>query len=470
MGRRNPSALVLDARSGEVQQSTKRGISRRKFVQTSAGVVAAGALLGKRAFAAPRPLKIGYVSPETGVLAPFGEADAFVIDEIRKKVQGGIMAGGATRPVEILVRDSQSSPNRAAEVAASLIKSDKVDLMLVAGTADTVNPVADQCEINQVPCVSTDAPWQPYFFGRGGNPAKGFDWTYHFFWGVETIAQVMCDIFDQVPTNKVVGCLLANDVEGNMFADPVKGYPPIFEARGFKVIDPGRFQINTTDFSAQISAFKKANAEILHGVLPLPIFSNFWAQAAQQGYKPKVATIGKASLFPSGVEALGPRGKYLTCELWWSPAYPFKSSLTGQSAKQLCDAYEETHQEAMDAGARFPPCPVRGRDRRFQAGAEPGIGGVGYRGGPHHQAQHDRRPDTMARSSAQPVDHNSRQECLHHADGGRAVGAGKEVDVRLGRGGQPEISSDPRAAQDGAAAGIKNRAQAGFTLSAVVLV
>ena len=68
----------------------------------------------------------------------------------------------------------------------------------------------------------------------------------------------------------------------------------------------------------------------------------------------------------------------------------------------------------------------------------------------------------MARSSAQPVDHHSRQECLHHADGGRAVGAGKEVDVRLGRGGQPEISSDPRAAQDGAAAGIKKRAQAGI--------
>ena len=105
----------------EIQQSAKRSISRRQFVQTSAGVVAAGALLGKRAFAAPGPLKIGYVSPETGALAPFGEADAFVIDQIRKKFQGGIPAGGATRPVEILVRDSQSSPNRAAEVAAQLI-------------------------------------------------------------------------------------------------------------------------------------------------------------------------------------------------------------------------------------------------------------------------------------------------------------------------------------------------------------
>ena len=141
------------------------------------------------------PLKIGYVSPETGPLAPFGGADGFVIDEVRKKIQGGIMSGGATRPVEILVRDSQSNPNRAAEVAASLIKSDKVDMILVAGTADTVNPVADQCEINQMPCVSTDAPWEPYFFGRGGNTAKGFDWTYHFFCGSENVAQIMSDIF-----------------------------------------------------------------------------------------------------------------------------------------------------------------------------------------------------------------------------------------------------------------------------------
>jgi branched-chain amino acid transport system substrate-binding protein len=341
MGHKKRQNTVLEACSEEVQQSTMLGISRRQFVQTSAGVVAAGALLGKRAFAASRPLKIGYVSPETGAYAPFGEADAFVIDAIRKKFQGGIMAGGATRPVEILVRDSQSSSNRAAEVAASLIKSDKVDLMLVAGTAETVNPVSDQCEINQVPCVSTDEPWEPYFFVRGGKPDKGFDWTYHFFWGLDALAPAEADGMSLVPTNHVVGCLWPNSVEGILFSDRVKGDPPIFEARGFKVIDPGRFELNTTDFSAQIAAFKNAHAEVLYGDLPFPTFSNFWAQAAQQGYKPKVATIGIATLFPSAVDALGPRGNGLSLEVWWSPAHPFKSSLTGQSAGQLCDAYEE---------------------------------------------------------------------------------------------------------------------------------
>lgn len=60
----------------------------------------------------------------------------------------------------------------------------------------------------------------------------------------------------------------------------------------------------------------------------------------QKGFKPKVATVGKALLFPSSVEALGSYGDGLSCEVWWTPNHPFRSSLTGQSAKQLAEAYE----------------------------------------------------------------------------------------------------------------------------------
>jgi len=45
--------------------------------------------------------------------------------------------------------------------------------------------VSDQAEINEVPCITTDCPWQPYFFGRNGVPGEGFENTYHFFWGLE---------------------------------------------------------------------------------------------------------------------------------------------------------------------------------------------------------------------------------------------------------------------------------------------
>jgi branched-chain amino acid transport system substrate-binding protein len=88
-----------------------------------------------------------------------------------------------------------------------------------------------------------------------------------------------------------------------------------------------------------IDTFRSGNAEILVGVPVPPDFTTFWKQAAQQGFRPKIATIGKALLFPSSIEALGALGVNLSTEVWWSPTHPFTSSLTGQSARQLADAY-----------------------------------------------------------------------------------------------------------------------------------
>jgi len=56
---------------------------------------------------------------------------------------------------------------------------------------------------------------------------------------------------------------------------------------------------------------------------------------------PKVATIGRAAMFPAAVEALGgDLGLGVTSEALWHPSYPFKSSLTGETSKQIADAYE----------------------------------------------------------------------------------------------------------------------------------
>src|SRR6185295_8406519 len=160
---------------------------RREFLKVaSAGAaLTVGGVAPRSAHAQGRTLKIGYVSPQTGPLAGFGETDSFVLAGIRKTVSSVTVKGGRSYPVEIIVRDSQSDPNRAAEVASRLILSDKIDLMLVASTPETTNPVSDQCEVNGTPCVSTMCPWQPWFFARGGKPDTGFKSTYHFFWGLE---------------------------------------------------------------------------------------------------------------------------------------------------------------------------------------------------------------------------------------------------------------------------------------------
>jgi branched-chain amino acid transport system substrate-binding protein len=320
--------------------------SRRRFLQDSAAtaVVAATAphfLFGKSARAASRAVRIGFIGPRTGALARFGESNDFVLAGIRKAIAGGIAINGATYPIEILEKDSQSDQKLASEIAAGLIKSDHVDLMVASSTGATVNPVSDQCEKNGVPCITTDAPWQSWFFGRGGTPEKGFEWTYHFFWGLEDLIAVFTAMWGSIPTNKVVGALWPSDPEGAAYSDPKFGFPPALQSRGFKLVDPGRFETSAADYSAHIAAFKKANVEILSGVLPPPAFATFWKQAGEQGFKPKIASVAKGILFPTAVEVLGDRGAGLTTEVWWSPSFPFSSGLTKKNSAELCAAYED---------------------------------------------------------------------------------------------------------------------------------
>ena len=323
--------------------STKRKqaslpLTRRRVIQAGGAAIAASAL-GFPAIAAGKSFKLGYVSPQTGPLAPFGEADSFVLSQVREHFKHGVKIGGKTVPVEIVVKDSQSNPNRASEVAADLINKDGIDLMLVASTPETTNPVSDQCEVNEIPCVASVAPWQSWFFPRGGKPDTGFKYTYLFFWGLEDVIAVYTNMWQQVATNKVVAALFPNDGDGNAWGDKKLGFPPVLDKKGYKLIDPGRFQDLTDNFSAQIGTFKQAKAEIITGVVIPPDWTTFWTQAIQQGYKPKVATVGKALLFPSAIEALGNAGQNLGTEVWWTPSHPFKSSLTGQSCKAIADAF-----------------------------------------------------------------------------------------------------------------------------------
>ncbi|MBN9527647.1 MAG: ABC transporter substrate-binding protein [Alphaproteobacteria bacterium] len=316
-----------------------RKIGRRRLLQAAAAVGTAGWTTGLFA-QSTRTIKIGLVTPRTGPLALFAETDVFVVGQMRKLWAKGLEIGGKAFPVEIVIKDSASNPARAADVAADLILKDKVDLILVSSTPETTNPVADQCELERKPCISTVAPWQPWFFGRGAKPDKGFDWTYHFFWGLEDIIGTFTSMWNSLPTNKVVGGLFPNDGDGNAWGDATLGFPPVLAKAGYQTVDPGRYQNLTADFSAQIQRFRDGRVEILTGVPIPPDFTTFWNQAAQKGFRPKIASVGKALLFPAAVEALGDNGDGLSTEVWWTPNHPFKSTLSGQTARELADSYE----------------------------------------------------------------------------------------------------------------------------------
>lgn len=319
----------------------RKTMDRRTVLRGGAALLAAPAILkASRASAQSAKFTIGLVNPATGPLAPFGEADNFIIDGARAAM-AGIENNGQPVEIEIIYKDTQSNSNRAAEVTAELIERDGVNLVMATGAADTTNPVADQCELNEIPCVTSVAPWQAYFFGRGGAPDTGFDFSYHFFWGLEDVIANFVDMWGKSGvTSNAIGGLFPNDADGNAWSHPELGFPAPLKAAGYDVINPGSYQVMNNDFSSQIAAFKEAGCEIVTGNMIPPDFATFWAQAAQQGFDPKVVTIGKALLFPSVVESLGARADGLSTEIWWTPSHPFASSLTGQKAGELAGSFE----------------------------------------------------------------------------------------------------------------------------------
>jgi branched-chain amino acid transport system substrate-binding protein len=309
--------------------------NRRQVLKGAAVAFAAPALLRARSGFAADPIRIGLVTPATGPLAFFAQPDAFVMEDFKKTFAEGI--GG--RPIDLIVKDSQSSASRAAEVASELILRDEVSLILSAGGPDTVIPVADQAEINGTPSLSTACPWQSFIMGRGSSPEKGFQSTFLFAFGLEDVIAAYLKLWSGLQTNRKVGLLLANDVDGNAWGDASFGFPPALKAAGYEVVDPGRYTPMADDFSAQIAAFQKAGVDIVMGTMVPPEFLSFWSQAAQKGFRPKAATIGKCLLLPATLDALGKGGDRLSTELAWHPAYPFRSATTGRTAADIASAW-----------------------------------------------------------------------------------------------------------------------------------
>jgi branched-chain amino acid transport system substrate-binding protein len=360
--------------SGTNHSDGRWGLSRRRFLQGAAGtaaLVGGGGLLaacggddddagddtGGDTSAAPTnppaasapgtaaagtagavsdvAIKIGWVTPVTGALAAFGEADSYVIESLRAMLPN----------VEIVQKDAESDPGKAGEVTQELI-NEGCHLILAGDTPDITVPVANQCALGEVPCITSLAPWQPHYLGTGGSlgpdgpSGAASPYNFHFFWGLEDVIENFIALWEQSGADKVVGGMWPNDPDGNAWGDAAVGFPPALEAAGFTVVDAGRFELDTQDFSAIIGQFKEAGVQIVSGVVPPPVFANFQAAALQQDFQPAVITMAKALLFPSAV-ATYPKGEGLSSEIWWSAKHPFASSLTGQSAGELAAAYEE---------------------------------------------------------------------------------------------------------------------------------
>lgn len=279
---------------------------------------------------------VGRVVPLTGALASFGDGTPYVeqtaIDYIND-TYGGVYVEelDKTLPLELVYLDSESDITKASEAANTLITSYNIDVMIVSNTVDTVNPVSAACERYSIPCISVDAPADAWL---DGGP---YTYSYHAFFNTENELSCFIDAWDLLDSNKKVGILAANDAEGIEVATAVKD---IAEARGYEIVDPGRYTSGTNDYTSIIDTLKKADCDIVMGVMVTPDFATFWEQCNQNNYVPLGVTVAKATLFKADVASIGNSlGNGVISEVWWSASFPFSSSLTGQSSQELADQW-----------------------------------------------------------------------------------------------------------------------------------
>jgi branched-chain amino acid transport system substrate-binding protein len=339
-----------------------RFVDRRMMLRlagTAAIAAPAGSVLaacgGGKSSSGVRPVRIGIVTPESGALSSFAETDLFVADFMNSwfKSHGGIAVGNSTHPVEVYTRDSQSIFARAAKAATQLIYEDKVDIILVDATSDTINPVADQCEIAGIPCISTMAPWETWYFSRGGDPTlkNPFIWTFHFFAGLSDYYQAYSAMWgDKVSTNRTVGALWPNNVDGQWFSHQSLAFRRGL-ADNWKLVNPKLaggsgsqqdylYQPGTSDFGPLIRAFQAGNVQIVTGVLDEADFAQFERDANTASFQPKIITVSKAAMFDSDLRTIGAQvSNELTTELFWSDNSPYRSFVTNLPSKDLGEKF-----------------------------------------------------------------------------------------------------------------------------------
>jgi branched-chain amino acid transport system substrate-binding protein len=333
-----------------VDMSKRSRLSRRGFLAASGlalggGLAGAGCSTALKSSTSPGSsstaggtIKIGFISPQTGELSVFTQSNGYVLSQVRSALAKGLTIGGKKYSVEIISGDSQSSSARAATVASQMVQQDSVDFLLATATPETVIPVSSQAEASGVPCVLTICPWEQWYYNSSG-AANTFKYSYMYFLGTQEETDLFASVWRTVATDHVVGGLWPDDVDGAGFQKYVTKKA---DSLGWKVVPSGAYTDGLSDFTPIISKFKSAGVEILHAVPIPPDFITFWRQAHQNGFTPKIASISKALLFPSAADALGPLVTNVMSPLWWTPQFPYSSSLDGTTASAFAASYKTT--------------------------------------------------------------------------------------------------------------------------------
>jgi urea transport system substrate-binding protein len=258
-------------------------IGRRQLLQSvalgGAGLGASALLRGLPAVGAPTgtPIKIGTIHDLTGAFAVYNQATRDIVEIAVEEInaRGGVLE----RPVELLIRDSQSSIDKYAEFANELVLGEKVAMLEGGGSS------ASREVIRQV-------------IDRNGGPVYFYPAQYE---GGVCDKFVFCS--GEVPTQQIGPALIPYAMEhfGGEFYTIAADYnfghissvwvKKFVEQQGGRVIATEFFPLDQTDFGSAISRIQAARPQVIFSLLVGNNHLGFHRQFAAAGLVDKIPIV-----------------------------------------------------------------------------------------------------------------------------------------------------------------------------------
>ena len=219
-----------------------------------------------------------------------------------------------------------------------------------------------------MPCISTDVPWQAWFFGRKGDPAKPFKWTYHFFWGLEDIIAVFMDMWARCRPTRSSGPSTRTTATATPGPTRSAAFRPR-SSQGRLHADQSRAATqNPTTTSRADRGVQEGERPDRHRRAAAARLRHVLEAGAPAGLQSQGRDDCKALLFPSAVEALGNDGAGMSTEVWWRRSTRTSRRLTKQTAAALAAQWTKTTKKQWTQPIGSVSRAVRGGSERLWQG------------------------------------------------------------------------------------------------------
>jgi branched-chain amino acid transport system substrate-binding protein len=206
-------------------------------------------LAAPHALAAEEPIKIGALLAVTGPAAFLGGPEAntlqMLVDEANAK--GGILG----RKVQLVVKDTSASPEKAISFAKQLIEEEKVFAIIgpaTSGETMAIKALAEQSKTLLLSCAAAEVIVNPV--------------APHVFKTAQKDSHAATKIFQQMQKMKItrVGVLTSNTGFGKAGKEQIEKLAPQF---GIQIVASEVYDKAATDLTAEITKMKAAKVEAI---------------------------------------------------------------------------------------------------------------------------------------------------------------------------------------------------------------